>query len=466
MQIDILSGVYTDNTPDFRMSYPRNLVPVPVDSGISKGYLKPSEGITELADGSGTDRGGINWNNVLYRVMGTELVKVSSDGTITVIGDVGGTKQVTMVYSFDYLAIASDEKLFLYDGSVLRRVEDGYLGTVLDVLWIDGYFMTTDGEFLVVTEIDDPFRVDPLKYGSSEVDPDPINAILKLRNEVYALNRYTIEVFDNIGGSGFPFQRLEGAQIEKGSIGTHTSTVFMDTIAFLGSGREESPSIWAGNNSTTTKLATREIDIILQEYTEEQLSNVLMENRIDKGHAYLYIHLPDQTLVFDGSASRDTGRKVWYTLTSSVVNKGVYKARNIIWCYDKWISGDVTSNKLGVFTDEVSTHYGETIGWEFGTSIVYNEGKGVIFHDLELISLTGRIALGIDPTIWTNYSLDGLTWSMEKAISAGKQGQRNNRLVWFQQGNMEHWRIQHFRGTSDAHISIARLEARMEPLYG
>ena len=76
--------------------------------------------------------------------------------------------------------------------------------------------MLTDGEFLIVTELNDPFSVSPLKYGSSEADPDPVKAILKLRNEPYALNRYTIEVFDNVGGEGFPFQRIEGAQTQTG----------------------------------------------------------------------------------------------------------------------------------------------------------------------------------------------------------------------------------------------------------
>jgi hypothetical protein len=68
----------------------------------------------------------------------------------------------------------------------VRQVTDPDLGVVLDVVWVDGYFMTTDGEFLVVTELTDPTQVNPLKYGSSEVDPDPVVALLKLRNEVYA----------------------------------------------------------------------------------------------------------------------------------------------------------------------------------------------------------------------------------------------------------------------------------------
>ena len=72
----------------------------------------------------------------------------------------------------------------------------------------------------------------------------------------------------------------------------------------------------------------------------------------------------------------------------------------------------------------------------------------------------------VDPIIWTQYSLDGETWSMElnTRIKAGTQGERLKRIVWLQQGSMRNWRIQRFRGTSDAQLSIARLEARLEPL--
>jgi len=85
--------------------------------------------------------------------------------------------------------------------------------------------------------------------------------------------------------------------------------------------------------------------------------------------------------------------------------------------------------------------------------------------EIELVCLSGRSALGDDSTIWTSFSLDGETWSVERGIQAGKQGQRNKRLAWLCQGHIDHWRIQKFRGTSDAHIPFARLDALVEPLY-
>jgi len=107
MQISILNGIYTDNGPDFRTSYPVNMVPVPKNSGISTGYLRPGDGLVANGSGPGIDRGGINWQDECYRVMGTKLVSVASNGTVTVLGDVGGPVNtlVTFDYSFDLLPL-------------------------------------------------------------------------------------------------------------------------------------------------------------------------------------------------------------------------------------------------------------------------------------------------------------------------------------------------------------------------
>lgn len=465
MQIPILNGTYTDNGPDIRTAYPVNLMPVPVGSGISKGYLRPADGLVSNGTGPGVDRGGINWNGVCYRVMGTKLVAVASNGAVTVLGDVGGPVNtlVTMDYSFDRLAIASGGRLYYWNGALIQ-VTDPDLGVVVDVCWVDGYFMTTDGTSLVVTELTDPTQVNPLKYGSSEVDPDPVVALLKLRNEVYALNRNTIEVFDNIGGELFPFARIDGAQVQKGVIGTQACCVYLERIAFLGGGRNEAPGVYIGAAATTQKISTQEIDELLLTYTEAQLTQVKLEARNDKAHQHLYIHLPDRTIVYDAAASQTLEQQVWFTLSTSVVGFAQYRARNFVWAYDKWLVGDPQSPNIGYMVQDIGSHWGQIVRWEFGTLIVYNEGKGALFNQLELVSLTGRVALGLDPIITTSYSTDGMAWSQDRPIRVGTTGNTNKRLCWFQQGHMRNWRIQRFRGDSQAHLSFVRLEAQIEAL--
>jgi hypothetical protein len=465
MQIPILNGIFSDNTPELRTSYPVNFVPVPKVSGISNGFLRPGDGIVANGTGPGIDRGGINWQGSLYRVMGTKLVEVSSNGTVTTLGDVGGpiTELVTMDYSFDRLAIASGGRLYYWNGA-LTQVTDPDLGVVLDVVWVDGYFMTTDGKFLIVTELSDPTQVNPLKYGSSEVDPDPVVALLKLRNEIYALNRNTIEVFDNVGGDLFPFARIDGAQIPKGVIGTQACCVYAETIAFLGSGRNEAPAIYSGISAVANKISTQEIDNLLLNYTEAQLAAVKLEARNDKSHQHLYVHLPDRTVVFDAAASKALGEPVWFTLTTTLSGFAQYRARNMVWAYDKWLVGDPQSSSIGYLVQTTGEHWGQQVRWEFGTLIVYNESNGAIFNRLELITLTGSVALGVNPQISTSYSVDGQSWSQDRITRVGTTGERAKRIAWLQQGHMRNWRIQRFQGDSDAHLSFVRLEAQIEPL--
>ncbi len=464
MQLPILNGIYTDEGPDFRTSYPRNMVPVPKSQGISAGYLRPAEGIVQIGEGPGPDRGGIVWNGACYRVMGNSLVRVDREGGVTELGYIAGTGQVSMDYSFDRLAIVGGGFLYYWNGALAQVGATG-LGLVRDVVWIDGYFMTTDGTSLVVADLKDPTSINPLRYGSSEADPDPIKCLFKLRaGEAYAVNRYTVELFNNVGGPLFPFERNEGAQVPRGSIGTHSAALFLEQIAFLGGGRGEPPAIWLGLNGGTQKVSTGEIDRLLLGYTESQLAASVMEARTTNNHALLYLHLPDRTLVYDAAASAVMQEPVWFTLDSGLASPAAYRARNFTWCYDRWLCGDPKSEAVCALDDAVSTHHGQAVGWEFGTSIVYNEGRGAIFHQLELVCLPGRVPLGAAPVVWTSYSVDGETWSQERTARAGGQGQRGKRIVWLGQGSMRNWRVQRFRGTSDAHLAIARLEAQVEAL--
>lgn len=462
MRFPILSGIYTDSDFDFRTALPVNMEPILKVTGISEGYLRTSEGIDVLqASAPGIDRGGINWNGVCYRVLGSKFCSVSADGSVTQIGDVGTDgKTVSMSYGFHYLAIASNENLFLYDGTTLTQNTDADLGVVLDVQWIDGYFMMTDGENLVVTELGNPFSVNPLKYGSSEVDPDPIKAVVRLNNEVYAVNRNTIEAFDNIGGQFFPFQVISGTQIYRGAVGTHTADIFMGGIAFLGSGQNEEIAVHIYGGGGDAKISTRQIDIILRGYTETQLSQAVCETRVHDGRQIFYIHLADQTLCYDGPSSQALGQPVWFVLKTN----GAYLARHFVRCYDKWIVGNPKVAELGVMTPSNAEHWGDTVTWEFTTPFLYNEGKGGQIHSIELACIAGGTTLGENAQVAMEYTNDGAEWSAPRRVSLGESGDRAKPIKWMRCGMFHDRRALRFTGDSNAVLSAARVEGVVEPL--
>lgn len=468
MQLAINQGSYIDDLGNVRVSYPHNLVPVPVKSGVSNYYLKPAEGITQNAtiSGEGFVRGGINWQGVLYRVVDDDLVSIDIDGNVTTIGSVGNDQRpVTLDYSFDRLSITSNSNLFYYNSTIgLIQVTDPDLGNVKDHAWVDGYFMAIDDENIVVTDLADPTSVDPLRYGSSEADPDDTVAILKVRNEPHVINRYTIEVFQNVGGTGFPFSVVEGATVRRGAVGTYMCCVFRDAVAFVGSGRNEPVSVYIAGQGSTVKIATREIDLILAQYEEATLSNLVVEPRVGQGFENIYIHLNNITLVYDAASSRELGEHVWYTLGSGITKETEYEGRYHVWCYNRWNVGSPNTQTMGYLVETNGEHFGTEVGWEFLTGIMYNSGNGAIIHELELVSITGRIDVDDERVISTQYSHDGRSFSMVRSISVGTSGETNKRLVWLQQGHMQDRRIQKFFGTSKARISPLRLNLVIEPL--
>jgi hypothetical protein len=356
MRLPMISGVTADSSAEFGTSRPVNLEIVAVDNKIAKAQFRATSGAITLSAGPGIDRGGINWNGTLYRVMGTKLVGVSATGNITEIGDVGGSGPVSMDFGFERLGIRSGTDLYyLEENTHFAKVTDTDLGPVIDMLWIDGYFMTTDGENIIVTELNNPTSVLPLKYGSAEEDPDMVTGLIKARNEAYALGQYTIQVFQNVGGSGFPFQTVKGASIPVGCVGPSAKCLFADSFAFVGSSRNEALGVYLAGSGTATRISSRDVDDELAKVTDP--SDIILENRTSRAERRLLVHLPDKTLVFLMNASKILGEPVWYVAQSG--SGEPYRIRNAVACYGKTFVGDASGNLLGELTDSVSTHFGD-----------------------------------------------------------------------------------------------------------
>ena len=454
MKIPLLSGVVTSpGMPDFELSYPLNMEPVAIDTKIAQGYLRAAMGVRSVSEGPGKDRGGIEWNGVCYRVMGTSLVSIGSDDVITVLGEVGDGAEGSFDYGFDRLAVASGGDLFYYDGAALVRVTDPDLGTVNDVIWIDGYFMATDGSYVVVTELSDPMQVKPLKYGSAETDPDPITGLLKLRGEVYVLGRYTIQVFGNVGGTGFPFADRRGAGISIGCVGPHAKTLFADTFAFVGSRRNDPLGVYVAGQGSGQKISTRAVDDDLATLSDP--AAVTVEARNGRDEQRLYVHLPTHSWVYLASASTRYGTPVWYRVAS---RDGGYRPRNAVLSGGRWLCGDMASNAVGVLAEDTSQHFGTDTPWQFEAGLLYNASKGGLVHKLELVGLPGRGGQG---SALMSLSDDGVTWGPETAVGTGVPGQRAIRVTWRPHRRFRNWLAMRFRGLDASSPAWTALEAEV-----
>jgi hypothetical protein len=460
MRIPLLNGLLADNTAEFLQSYPVNLEVVPVDNKIASAQFRATSGTVPFAAGPGVDRGGINWLGSHYRVMGTKLCLVGG-GAVTVLGDVGGSGPVTLDYSFDRLIIRSGTNLFYYNTTLgLIQVTDTDLGPVVDCLWIDGYTMATDGSVVLVAELNDPTSILPLKYGSAEEDPGPITGLIKARDEACVLKRYIIEIFDNVGGNGFPFSVVKSATIPVGCVGAMAKCLFSDSFAFCGSARGEALGIYIAGSGSADRISTRLVDDELAKVADP--SQIVLESRTYRQERRLLVHLPTKTLVFQLNASKLLGANVWYVAQSGMGDP--YRLRNAVEIGGKFVVGDTETAALGVLSDTAETHFGEVAQWQFDVGPVYNSGKGGIINSLELVGLPGRAPVGSKGTIFLSLTRDGQSFSTERALPVPMAGQTLKRLQWRPRTNFRVWFGARFRGLGAFMPGFAALEAELTPL--
>ncbi len=463
-----------DNNPGVRVAYPVNMVPVPGQESTADGYLRPAEGIEAFTTGQGVDRGAIFWpkTGLQYRVSGTKLISITTAGVVTVIGDVGGSGPARMDYSLDLLGVLSNGLLYFWDGSSLTHVTDVNVPAALtDMVWVDGYWMVTDGKNIATSNLDSPSTFNPLKYGGTNA-PDTIQCLLKVQDQVHVISRFEIDVFQNIGGAFFPFNAAPTAVMTKGAVGLRAACVFNDTVAFVGGGRNpsaEAPSVYMGKNAQFSKISSREIDALLLSYTDAQLAAIQMETVFDMGSQFVIIALPDRAVVYDAAASAVAQQPVWHVRVTGMSGFSQYRAINFLLVNGTWIVGDPESSAIGVLSRTDSGHWGSPVRWEFATPMLRNGGKRAFIKQMELAALTGTApmitsydGIVLDPMVSTSYSTDGVTWSQDKSVKSGRIGDRNKRLLWLKQGMWTNFRIQRFRGDSTSRLSAIKLDAEIE----
>jgi Phage stabilisation protein. len=482
-QIPLASGTYTDVGAEFRTSYPRNLVPVIKNTGISKMFLRSAEGLTRFDVNapvlSGHDRGAIVWQGTCYRVIGTNFVSVSQTGAITVLGqlpDDGNPVAMARGYTNQGIGIISAKTLWFYTiqtptagvtlpAPKLQQCTDPNVGKPIDLLWIAGYFALCDGTTCYVTQLANQFTFNSQLFGNDSNSGDPLNALLKFRNELYMCNRYTIAVFDNVGGTGFPFTENPGATIQKGVIGPAAKTLTSQGFAFVGGAEGEAPSVWLSVGlGVATKIATREVEMLLGQYSEFQLYGSTLEYRAEKEQQFIYLQLQDYTLVYDVAGSQAAQQPIWFMLDSSADGNGAWRACHPVYCYGKFLFGDKLDQRIGFLDSTTATQYGANARWQFDTIFAHNQGHGFVVNSMELIGTFGHAALGEKDTMSMQYTSDGSIWSTPRYISMGAQGNTRQRAQWRPKHFFRNFRGYRFSGFNAAPISFAALQADGDPL--
>ncbi|MCK5602183.1 hypothetical protein KAR91_09950 [Candidatus Pacearchaeota archaeon] len=474
VQLNIFGGFYENQSIPMSHQNLINWIPQIVEGeGLSQGALITPKSLVEFGTtGDNSNRGAIVMGGIPYVVNGNALYSFDSAGAFTNYGFISGAGRVSMASNGTKLAIVvPGGNAYQFDSgtSNITQVTDPDYITSDTVVFKDGFYVYTasDGSVFFNSALNDPLTFDALDFGTAEINPDRIITGHVNHNELFILGEETIEVFQNIGGSGFPFQRIPGANIQKGCYAKFSTVEFDNTFMFVGGGVNEKAAIWrVVSSQTAVKISTDAIDHAIQKFTEDEIALAFSYTFTVNGQfivAFTFESdtIPDVTFCYNGTS------KKWFQMQSGV-DDNKWRVNAIVQAYGEILCADTEDGRLGKL-DDVFTEYGETIYQERTSQPYMIDGSSQYWSENELFMETGTgltSGQGSDPQIRMSYSDDGgRTFSADRARSFGQIGEYSKRVVWRRLGRVPFNRVVRFVNTDPVKANILKMEGTLEEGY-
>ena len=460
LTLPLIRGDKVDANVDYRDALPVNMFAVRRDILEAKGYMLAFSGLERVGTAFGADRAG-NYNDRFdehYRVSGQTFCRLNVDGTVDNLGAVPGSTQCATPYSFNTQCVISDGNMYLYDAvGGFRQVVDADLGSPIDGVWVNGYYFMTDGEYIFHTDIDDESSIDPLKFKTAEFMPDKSLGVGKTQdNKIIVFGRYTLEYFYDEAAANFAFTRIESRGQKIGIVATHAKCEAESQWFITGSRKEESLGVHMVTVGAPVKVSSREVDEYLETYTEAELSDMRMEARTEHDSSFVYVHLPNETLVYNLAIAKEFGSPYAWCIIKTGAADQVYRGINGV--FDSlrgyWVYGDKVDGRLGHCNDAVFTQYGEDQEWYLYSPLVGLEAQSI--NSLEIETLPGH-NITADATVAMSITYDGVVYSTEWWELYGELGGYSKRFIIRRLGYVPHLVGFRFRGVTSSRMAFLKL---------
>lgn len=455
-----------------------NWVPTVAESGaLSSRMLMQPSGLKVFKDTLvGANRGAQTMKGVPYFINGITLLSMSSFGVVTSHGEIEGAGRVSLANNGQFLVIVvPGGKSYAFDNATdtLTQITDTDFRTSDTVVFKDGFFVfsASDGSVFFNSALNDPFTYDALDFGTAEINPDRIVALHVNHNELFVPGEETIELFQNVGGSGFPFQRIPGANIQKGVHAKFSLIEFDNTFCFVGGGLNERSAVWkVAGSSSVVKISTDAIDNEIQKFTRDEISDSFAMTFAERGQFFAVftfesLNIPSRTFVYNATASALLGQKVWFELQAGVTDDR-YRVQSIVAAYGKLLVGDDRSGIVGELDRDTLSYYGDEIFRSSATQPFSQDGLPVFAGEFEATFESGvglTTGNGSDPQVRMDRSDDGgRTFNSETSRTIGKIGKFGQRSIWRRQGRLPVSRIVRLTITDEVKANLIRLAATPE----
>lgn len=179
MKLPLIKGSRVDSGAEWRDSLPLNMVGFSQSIADWSGFMRTADGLKTYATGFGQDRGGI-WSDRFkkhVRLSGQTFAEVGQFGDVTSLSglSIPGSNKARFDNSFNSIAFVANGDYYRFASGTLTNVTKPVgAGDFIDMVWIDGYYIFTDGENLWNTTLADEAVFNANERAGSDFAPDDL----------------------------------------------------------------------------------------------------------------------------------------------------------------------------------------------------------------------------------------------------------------------------------------------------
>jgi len=417
-----------------------NLFPIMSEVGTSKSVvaLRITAGLDEVATvGGGPVRACIEADGRSFWVSGSTLYEYTG-GVVTSRGTLlTATSRCTINYNGTQIFIVDGIYGYIFDlaGNTFNQiVAAGFPMPAVFGAYQNNYFIAVKGgtaEFYI-SAIGDGTSWDVLDFTNVGSSPDDLVGAISDGSNLWLLGLTSVEVYQETGSSGFPFEPIPGAVIQSGCAAPHTAIIFDNALTWMGQDDRGGAIVWRANGYSATRISTQAIERKIAESSNPVESYAY--TYYEQGHAFYCLQVKglDTTLCSDAATNYMWHEKSYRNPVTNMDEQ--HRASCHLYFNNVNLVGDrelgiIYNQSLDIYSDN-----GEEIIRVRISPHIQDEKRLISFGSFELDIEPGRAlqsGQGSDPQMMMRYSNDGgFTWSDERWVSTGKVGRHRTRARW------------------------------------
>lgn len=331
----------------------------------------------------------------------------------TTVGQ-SGTHTATRTTPTYQIAIVSDEASFCIEDDAISLIdlpEQANSVTFLNQRFVYG----NDSGRAYYSELNDCTQVPSLNQLTAEARPDGLVRAFADLGELWLLGKKTTEIWRASDDADLAYVPLGGTFIGKGCAARDSVVSFDNAVVWLA----HDGIVYRGSGYTAERFSDHAVERAIKAVTDKTTIRGYVD--VDEGHTFYVLTCVSWTWVFDAST------KLWHERKS--YQRDDWRAWPYVVAFGKRLVGDKATGAITELTNDVHTEYDDPI---VARLILPDVPGPLTFNALELDLAKGQglnvleDVLGYQPVAMLRWSDDGgYTWSSERTLSAGRQGQWN-----------------------------------------